>query len=227
MYYRSSKSRFFFFAWPFLPGDLTWPWPLLWPQSTVNDTYKCQRHYPCRLVGFVCAEHRNFARRCHQARNVEYFHFDLTCDVTRDPEVNKICFRSTVFPGLSNAAWIFRIGPVVSEIRGGARNSPPPPPVGRVIKIPQWGAGYRAKIARFWENLTFLTPCDPKFDLIKNDRSIFCRTCRGLSKAVYHLSLSFLVFEFSGGGGDHLPPPPPAVRRWLRPPAVRGLMLGL
>ena len=52
--YRSSKSRNFF-AWPFLPGDLTWPWPLLWSQSTVNDTYKCQRHYPCRFVGFVCA----------------------------------------------------------------------------------------------------------------------------------------------------------------------------
>ena len=52
--YRCSKSRNFF-AWPFLPGDLTWPWPLLWSQSTVNDTYKCQRHYPCRLVGFVCA----------------------------------------------------------------------------------------------------------------------------------------------------------------------------
>ena len=116
--YRSSKSRNFF-AWPFLPGDLTWPWPLFWSWSTVNDTYKCQRHYPCRLVAFVCARHRNFARRCHQARNVEHFDFDLTCDVTRDPEVNKICFPSTVFPGLSNAAWIFRIGPVVSEIRGG------------------------------------------------------------------------------------------------------------
>ena len=116
--YRSSKSRFFF-AWPFLPGDLTWPWPLLWSWSTVNVTYKCQRHYPCRFVGFVCAIHRNFARRCHQARNVEHFDFDLTCDVTRDPEVNKIGIPSTVFPGLSNAAWIFRIGPVVSEFRGG------------------------------------------------------------------------------------------------------------
>ena len=28
-----------------------------------------------------------------------------------------------------------------------------------------------------------------------------CRTCHGLSNAVYRLSLSFLVFEFSGGGG--------------------------
>ena len=52
--FRVSKSRIFF-AWPFLPGDLTWPWPLLWSWSTVNDTYKCQRHNPCRLVGFVCA----------------------------------------------------------------------------------------------------------------------------------------------------------------------------
>ena len=52
--YRSSKSRNFF-VWPFSPGDLRWPWPLLWSQSTGNDTYRCQWHYPCRLVGFVCA----------------------------------------------------------------------------------------------------------------------------------------------------------------------------
>ena len=28
----------------------------------------------------------------------------LTCDVTGNPEVIKICFPTTVFPGLSNAA---------------------------------------------------------------------------------------------------------------------------
>ena len=73
----------------------------------------------------------------------EHFDFDLTCDVTRDPDVNKIYFPSTVFPGLSNAACIFRIGPVVSEIRGGARNSPPSgaryknTPVGRGLT---WGS---------------------------------------------------------------------------------------
>ena len=50
--YSSSKSHFF--AWPFLPGDLPCPWPLLWSQNRVNDTYKCQRYYLCRLVGFVC-----------------------------------------------------------------------------------------------------------------------------------------------------------------------------
>ena len=33
---------------------------------------------------------------------------------------------------------------------------------------------------------------------------------------------SILFFEFSGGGGGGL-----AVRRWLRPPAVRGLTLAL
>ena len=52
--YRTSKSRIFLLDL-FLPGDLRWPWPLLWSQSTVNYAYKCQRHYPCRLVGFVCA----------------------------------------------------------------------------------------------------------------------------------------------------------------------------
>ena len=52
--YRSSKSRFFF-VWPFSPGDLRWPWPVLWSQSTWNDTYRCQWHYPCRFIGFVCA----------------------------------------------------------------------------------------------------------------------------------------------------------------------------
>ena len=31
------------------------------------------------------------------------------------PQVIKICFPSTIFPGISNAAWIFRIGAVVSK----------------------------------------------------------------------------------------------------------------
>ena len=52
--YRTSKSRNFLLDL-FLPGNLRWPWPLLWSQSTVNDAYKCQKLYPCRLVGFVCA----------------------------------------------------------------------------------------------------------------------------------------------------------------------------
>ena len=32
-------------------------------------------------------------RRCHQGRKVEHFEFDLTCDVTGDPEVIEIYFR--------------------------------------------------------------------------------------------------------------------------------------
>ena len=76
--YRSSKSRVFL---PFLPGDLRWRWPVLWSHSTGNDTYKCQGHYPCRFIGFVCAWHRNCARRwCHQARKVEIL--TLTWPVT-------------------------------------------------------------------------------------------------------------------------------------------------
>ena len=83
-------------------------------------------------------------------------------------------------------------------------------------------------IAFFCENNLILR----KFDLFwppvtsnltwsKNDLGIFCRTCHSISNALYRLSLSFLVFEFSGGAV--IRPPPPAVRRWLRPPAVRGL----
>ena len=35
--------------------------------------YKCQWHYPCRLIGFVCAEHRYFARQAHLSRKVKTY----------------------------------------------------------------------------------------------------------------------------------------------------------
>ena len=77
---------------------------------------------------------------------------------------------------------------------------------GKVIEI----------IAIFCENNLILR----KFDLFwptvtsnltwsKNEISIFCRTCHGLFNALYRLSLSFLVFEFSGGGRSSAPPPRP------------------
>ena len=85
-------------------------------------------------------------------------------------------------------------------------------------------------IAIFCENNPILrkyeliwTPVTSNLTWSENDLSIFCRTCHGLSNAVYRLSLSFLVFEFSGGAV--IRPPPPAVRRWLRPPVVRGLRI--
>ena len=40
--YCTSKSQIFLLDL-FLPGDLRWPWPLLWSQSTVNDTYQATR----------------------------------------------------------------------------------------------------------------------------------------------------------------------------------------
>ena len=49
---------------------------------------------------------------------------DLPYDVTGDPEVIKICFSSTVCPGISNVLWILGIGSVVSEIRGGLEIAP-------------------------------------------------------------------------------------------------------
>ena len=68
-----------------------------------------------------------------------FVYFDLTCDVTGDPEANKNKFRSTALAGLSYTVWILKIGPVVSEIGGELKLAPPPPsgvryrssPVGR------------------------------------------------------------------------------------------------
>ena len=57
--------------------------------------------------------------KCKDAPYVNNFYFDLTCDVIGDLEVNKVRFRSTVLAGLSNAVWILKIGPEVSEIEGG------------------------------------------------------------------------------------------------------------
>ena len=62
-------------------------------------------------------------------------------------------------------------------------------------------------IAIFCENSPILRKFDLfdlfylKFHLIKKWSVYFCRTCRGLSNAVYRFSLSILVFEFSWGGG--------------------------
>ena len=58
-----------------------------------------------------------------------FFYFDLTCGVIGDPEVNKIRFHMTTWAGISNAAWILKTNPVVSEIGvgyDGYLDSPPP-----------------------------------------------------------------------------------------------------
>ena len=56
--------------------------------------------------------------------NADIFYFDLTCDVIKDPELNKIRLRSTTLAGLLNAVRILKTGPIVSEIEGGY-DSPP------------------------------------------------------------------------------------------------------
>ena len=143
--YHSSKSRNFLFDLFYL---VAWDVLDLHIVSKHRKWYLQMSRTLSMPIRWLCLRlTKTFARRCHQARKVEHFDFDLTCDVTGDPEVIKICFPSTVFPGLSNADWIFRIGPVVSEIRGGgARNSPPPSgarfkniPVGRgLVKVQQY-----------------------------------------------------------------------------------------
>ena len=81
--------------------------------------------------------------KCKHTPYVNNFDFDLTCDVIGDLEVNEIRFRSTVLAGLSNAACILKIGPVLSEIGGGYKYPPTPDggvmgytPVRRGLNLP-------------------------------------------------------------------------------------------
>ena len=68
----------------------------------------CRRPYPNRLIGFVCISHSCFAHQSYSADTyIKRFDFDLTCDVTDDPELIKICYLGS-FPRLSNDAGIFK-----------------------------------------------------------------------------------------------------------------------
>ena len=82
--------------------------------------------------------------------------------------------------------------------------------------------------SEIWENFALDDLCWPQFwphikmtlvlslELVKTYRVLFFR-----------LSMRCLVFGLAGGGGGHICAPPRAVRRWLRPPAVRGLNFNL
>ena len=74
----------------------------------------------------------------------KHFIFDLTCDVIGDPKVNEIGFPSTNLTGLSNAVWILGIRPVVSELRGGFKKSPPPHPTRSRYKQTPPGRGLKS-----------------------------------------------------------------------------------
>ena len=60
---------------------------------------------------FVVARHQSI-----NTFQMPIFYFDLTSDVTGDPEVNKVRLGLTNVAGLSNAIWILNISPVVPEI---------------------------------------------------------------------------------------------------------------
>ena len=74
-----------FFCLPYLG---TW-----WPQMTFTFIM-VTKHKNCYfqisvilsipIHWIVCASHRNVARRCRQARNIEHSDFDPTCDVISD-----------------------------------------------------------------------------------------------------------------------------------------------
>ena len=115
-----------FFVWPFSPGDLRWPWPVLWSQSTENDAYRCQWTIHADSLALF-------------ALNIEI----LLADVTKPekskiltltiPVTSSVTSGSSVWPctgssrtlqkvrkKLSNGVSNLEIGPVVWEISGGS-----------------------------------------------------------------------------------------------------------
>ena len=72
-------------------------------------------------------------------RFFEHFDFDLTCDVTRDPEVKKLLSFDSFSRAFKCRLNFYNRSSSFGDQRGGLEIAPPP--VGRVIKIPQWGAG--------------------------------------------------------------------------------------
>ena len=126
--YRTSKSRFFcltfFIWWP----EMTLPSIMVTKHSEWYLQMSETLSMPIVLLALFVLNIAILLVDVTKPEMSNIFYFDLTCDDTRDLEVNKICFPITVFPELSNAAWIFLIGPVVSDIRGGLEIAP------------QWGA---------------------------------------------------------------------------------------
>ena len=104
-----------FFCLTCFPGDLRWPWPLVWSQSTGNDTYKCQRHYPCRFIGFVSCL-RLTSKLCSlmsEKLNILTLTWPVMSSATSRSNFRP-CLESSR-TGLSNGVWILEIGSVVWE----------------------------------------------------------------------------------------------------------------
>ena len=136
-------SFFAFFAkiWP-----MRWPWPVLWSQSTGNDTYlqmsvilSMPIHWLCLRLTSKFYSPMSPSPKCQT--------FWLWPDLWRHwwPRGHYL-FPFDSFSGPLNAAWIFRIGPLVSEISGGGLEIAPPPsgvrykntPVGRGLNTWAW-----------------------------------------------------------------------------------------
>ena len=131
--YRSSKSRFFYLFYLVTWDDLDLCYGHKAQEmllTNVSDTI----HADSLALFALNIEILLAAVTKPEMSNILTLTWPVASLVT--PEVIKICFPSTVFPGLSNAAWIFRIGPVLSEIRRGLENSPPPPVGARYKNTP-------------------------------------------------------------------------------------------
>ena len=127
--------------------------------------------YPRRFIGLVCALHKNFTRRCHQARKVENYYFDLTCDIISDIQVNFF----TLFGKFTYCAieWRLKFGNRSSSL-GDLRGALCPlPPAGRVTNqtpagrglIKKWKCRTKRSCSNGTSGLQLTTPpgADPGF----------------------------------------------------------------
>ena len=128
--HRSSKSRFFFvffFVWPFLPGELRWPWFVLYGHKTqemiltnVNGTIHADSLVLCAFNSeIVLADVKK-----PEKSNILTLAWSVTSLVTSRPNFTT-CLKSS----RTRIEWRLDFGNRSSSLgvhRGGAETPPPP-----------------------------------------------------------------------------------------------------
>ena len=126
-----------FLAWPFLPVDLRWPWPVLWSQSTGNDTNARDIIHADSLALFALNIEILLANVTKsEMSNIPTLTWPVTSSV-----ISRLIFSSwleSLRTGLLNFVNTY-IGPVVWEITGRDDTAP-----NRMCDLPEPN-GARAK----------------------------------------------------------------------------------
>ena len=123
--YRSSKSRKKLFDL-FHLVTLRWPWPVLWSQSTGNDTYIQMSVTLSMPIHWLCLRVTStfYSPMSPSPKSRKFWlTWPVTSSVTSGSNVWRCTGSSRT--GLSNGVWNLEIGPVVWEISGGPLGPPP------------------------------------------------------------------------------------------------------